>query len=76
MLAHIRSLPRETFTVQSMAHKDKELPADDPIVRLTEEQIESITHAKYSELGSIEVSPDTTDEEIEKAVARIFSKEV
>ena len=56
-----------------MTPKDKDLPHDDQIVRLIEEQIATICNAEFNEIGSIEISADTTDDEIDAAVKKMFS---
>lgn len=55
-----------------MTQKDKELPDDDRTVVLTEDQIESIAKAKFFEICSIEISAETTDDQIQMAVENMF----
>lgn len=56
-----------------MTQKNKEILDSDQIVSLTEEQVESIANATFFEIGTLEISAETTEEEIDMAVESMFS---
>lgn len=44
-------------------------------VELTEEVVKVLENAVYEEIGVLEIDANTTDEQIDEAIARMFSAE-